>query len=290
MKLSVSMIVKNEESCLATCLESVKGADEIVICDTGSTDKTIEIARRYTDKVFTGEEYLWRDDFAFHRNQSLEKCTGGWILIIDADEYLEAGGIEKTRNLISTVKKNCVYVKTQGKGSGDYNMSNRLFRSGVGIHWQEPAHNVLSEVDGEVADITITYAYSEAHRLDPDRTLRILSKAVKEKPTPRRLYYLAREWWYRKKYDKALGVYDRYLKVGFWTPEVADAWLMKARCLWYLNRGNQAREACLKAIQQNPDFKEALRFMAEMHYEPWKSKWNRIADNATNKDVMFIRK
>ena len=286
--ISVSMIVKNEESCLAKCLESVRGADEIVIIDTGSTDKTIEIAKKYTDKVFEGKEFMWRDDFAYHRNQSLERCTGEWILIIDADETLEEGGIEKIRALLPDIKKNCVYTKVIST-SGDMNHGIRLFRSGKGIHWQEPAHNVLSERDGDYLDVTITYGYSAAHNLDPDRTLRILSKAVKDKPTPRRLYYLAREYWYRKDYGKACQMYDRYLRVAHWPPEMADAHLMKARCLWHRQKGQDARRACMEAIFINPDFKEALSFMAEMHYEPMKTAWSKYAETATNKNVLFIR-
>jgi glycosyltransferase involved in cell wall biosynthesis len=93
MKLSVSMIIKNEEACLKKCLESVKDADEIVIVDTGSTDNTINIAKGYTEKVYSGKEYKWIDDFAHSRNQSLNLCTGDWVLIIDADEVLEENGI-----------------------------------------------------------------------------------------------------------------------------------------------------------------------------------------------------
>ena len=84
--LTVSMIVKNEEGFIEGCLQSISGvADEIVIVDTGSTDKTIEIARKYTDKIF---EIEWKDDFAYARNESLRHSTGEWILYLDADERL----------------------------------------------------------------------------------------------------------------------------------------------------------------------------------------------------------
>src|SRR5689334_7148172 len=86
MRVSVVMIVRNEEAVLARCLESVREADEIIICDTGSTDRTIEIARQFTDQVFT--DYQWEDHFANARNHARLKATGDWILSIDADEYL----------------------------------------------------------------------------------------------------------------------------------------------------------------------------------------------------------
>ena len=69
MKISASLIVKNEQDHLRSCLESIKGVDEIVIVDTGSKDGTISIAKEYTDKVYYGEDYLWQDDFAHSRNQ-----------------------------------------------------------------------------------------------------------------------------------------------------------------------------------------------------------------------------
>ena len=67
MRISACLIVKNEESCLAKCLETVKDFDEVVVVDTGSTDKTVEIARKYTNQVIVGE-YKWNDNFAEARN------------------------------------------------------------------------------------------------------------------------------------------------------------------------------------------------------------------------------
>jgi len=84
--VSVCMIVKDAQGTLYRCLESVKSiADEIIVCDTGSSDRTMEIAREYTDQVY---EIPWGDDFAAARNRSIEKATGDWVLWIDADEYL----------------------------------------------------------------------------------------------------------------------------------------------------------------------------------------------------------
>ncbi|GAG44849.1 unnamed protein product [marine sediment metagenome] len=107
MKISASMIVKNEEVCLEKCLQSIKDLDEIVILDTGSTDKTGEIAQKYTNKYYANE-YKWNDNFAEARNLSLSKCTGDFILTIDADEWLEEGGVEKIRIAVSNNQKNSV--------------------------------------------------------------------------------------------------------------------------------------------------------------------------------------
>ena len=82
-KLSVVVLTKNEESNIAACLESVKWADEIVVMDDESTDKTIDIAKRYTDKVIVSS---MNRDFAKQRNLSISHCSGDWILQMDADE------------------------------------------------------------------------------------------------------------------------------------------------------------------------------------------------------------
>ena len=87
-QISLCMIVKNEEEFLPGCLDSVKGVvDEIIVVDTGSTDRTVEIARQYGAKVY---HYEWNDDFAAARNESLKHATCGWILVLDADERLDA--------------------------------------------------------------------------------------------------------------------------------------------------------------------------------------------------------
>lgn len=98
-KLSLCMIVKNEEACLDACLHAAQGfVDEIIIVDTGSTDKTKEIAQKFTNKIF---DFPWQDDFSAARNFSLEKATGDWILVLDADEIIAQEDHQKIRTLIT---------------------------------------------------------------------------------------------------------------------------------------------------------------------------------------------
>ena len=100
--ISLCMIVKDEEKFLPTCLESVKGyVDEIIIVDTGSTDRTIEIARRYNAKIYC---HAWENSFSKARNYSLKYATGDWILILDADEEIERKDAYKLRNVIKKLK------------------------------------------------------------------------------------------------------------------------------------------------------------------------------------------
>ena len=97
--LSLCMIVKNEEKFLEQCLRSVQSlVDEIVIVDTGSTDKTKEIASKFTRKIY---DFVWCDDFAAARNVSLAHATGDWVLVLDADESLSQRDHSAIKDLIS---------------------------------------------------------------------------------------------------------------------------------------------------------------------------------------------
>jgi glycosyltransferase involved in cell wall biosynthesis len=85
--LSALIICKDEEDRILPCLESLQGfADEIIAFDSGSTDKTVEIVRQYTDKVWVTED--WPGD-GFQKQRALDKATCDWVLIIDADEWLD---------------------------------------------------------------------------------------------------------------------------------------------------------------------------------------------------------
>ena len=96
-RLTLSMIVKNEERALPDCLASVRDvADEIVVVDTGSTDRTKEIAREAGARVF---DFPWIDDFAAARNRALEESNGAWILYLDADERLEPSSIDEVKRI-----------------------------------------------------------------------------------------------------------------------------------------------------------------------------------------------
>lgn len=93
--LSLCMIAKNEERHLPRCLESVRGlVDEIILVDTGSTDRTIDVARSFGARVLP---FAWQDDFSLARNHGLEPASGRWILMLDADESIAARDHDRIR-------------------------------------------------------------------------------------------------------------------------------------------------------------------------------------------------
>ena len=97
IKISACILTKNEEGSIERCLENIKDyVDEIVIVDGFSGDITVEIARKYTDKIYQKE---FSGSFAVERNYSIEKSTGEWILVIDADETLSKELQDNLRSL-----------------------------------------------------------------------------------------------------------------------------------------------------------------------------------------------
>jgi len=292
MKISACLIVKNEKDHIIDVLSSLTGVDEIVVVDTGSTDDTVDLARNFSSitKVYT--DYTWNDDFAEARNHALSKCTGDWVLSIDGDETLEEGGVEKIRKIIENATPEQLHfsVLMTHKGSRQKHDLPRLLKNDGVVKWFGAAHETLTPVQKNMTDLVIEYGYSSAHALDPDRMMRILAKVVNSpEATPRDLYYYAREFWYRKDYPQALRLFREYVTIATWLPEKADAMLYEARCLFILQRGDEAREVCAELIVLNPMFKEALLFMAELHFDPWKAKWLKLSEACDNSDVLFKR-
>lgn len=282
-KISACLIVKNEEQLLSRCLESILDVDEIIVCDTGSIDKTVSVAESCGAKIV---HFDWCDDFAAARNYVKNQASNEWIFSIDADEFLEPGGIEKIRRAIDDCDEDSINVVMKPEdGYGQHHLA-RVFRKEC--EWVGKVHEVIKFPSTTYCDARITYGYSPAHDLDPDLDMRILESI--ESPTARDLYYLAREYYYRQRWQDAVDVIEnRYLPLASWMPERADAWLMMARCLWQMHRGDEARTACLQAINNNAHFKEALVFMGEISWPDNRMMWWKMSEFADNRSVLFIR-
>lgn len=285
--ISIVLIVKNEEVMLARCLESVKGADEIIICDTGSTDKTVEIAKRFTDKVYT--DFKWCDDFAAARNYAKSKATGDFILSIDADEFCH--DFSKVKEAVEWGYDILNVRMIMGHTEPEQHFYfPRLFRNDPKYYWVGAIHNVLNVAGTKDSDVKITYEFSPAHILDPDRALRILESEVKKNPNnPRELYYLGREYWYKQRYKECTATFGKYVQIAYWEPEKADAFLIMSRAYSTQGMDDDARDACLQAIKLNPNFKEALLFMAAIVPDEHAAQWRRMAETANNTNILFKR-
>ncbi len=139
-RLSICLITKNEEKFLAQCLNSVRGLGaQIIIADTGSTDRTIEIANEYGAEVHSVK---WTDDFAAARNAALAHATGDWVLMLDADEELPS---EQHAKLLAHLKEaNAIAFRLPLVNVGQENEGRsfvpRLFRNSPGVFFHGRIH------------------------------------------------------------------------------------------------------------------------------------------------------
>jgi glycosyltransferase involved in cell wall biosynthesis len=127
--LSACLIVKNEEQRLPQCLESLLSlADEIIVVDTGSLDRTVAIAKKYQARVF---HFAWCDDFSQARNYAIAQAKGKWILVIDADEVLEQSAIAILQEVLQ--REDCLAVNLLRSEidakQAPYSLVLRLFRN-----------------------------------------------------------------------------------------------------------------------------------------------------------------
>lgn len=145
--LTLSMIIKNEEKFLEDCLNSVKGlVDEIVIVDTGSTDNSLEIAKKHSAKIF---HFDWINDFAAARNFALKQSSGKWILYLDADERLDQESIQEIKTVIVSNKKIGVFcnVISYSEVAGNTNKMKyaRLFKNSDEIEFEGRVHEQIEK-------------------------------------------------------------------------------------------------------------------------------------------------
>lgn len=169
-KLSVTIITFNEESNIGRTLESVKWADEIVVVDSGSTDKTVDICRQYTEHVIH-QDWL---GFAKQKNFAIDKATGEWILSLDADEPIEEMLAEEIRDIITSptafdgyyIPRKTFFLGKQIRHGGwypDYNL--RLFRKNKGRFEERAVHEAI-KVQGTAGRT----GYAIKHFAYPDLT------------------------------------------------------------------------------------------------------------------------
>lgn len=163
-KVSVIIITKNESQNLRDCLESVRWADEIIVVDSGSSDDTVEIARKYTDKVIYNE---WKG-YADQKNFALQLAKNEWVLSLDADERVT----KNLKNEISNtdlekfdgyrIKRDNFFLGKMIKGCGwgnDYQL--RLFRKSKTTLTKRLVHEAF-QVEGKISNLKSTmmhYSY-----------------------------------------------------------------------------------------------------------------------------------
>ncbi|MGA9293864.1 MAG: glycosyltransferase [Ignavibacteriaceae bacterium] len=221
-KLTLSMIVKNEEKYLYDCLKSVNDfADEIVLVDTGSSDNTINIAKEFNVKVYN---YSWIDDFSAARNFALGKSTGQWILYLDADERLSRKSINELKNIIKgndlTGYRCTVKSVDEVNGNPNFMKYTRLFHNNPNIKFTGKIHeqidDSLIENGYQISDTTVEIIHIGYNVADKDlknkavRNLKILKDEFEKNKSSYYAYQLANTYTTLENYDEA----NKYYKLS----------------------------------------------------------------------------
>ena len=189
------MIVKNEEASLPTAISSVREVvDEIVVVDTGSKDKTAEVARSLGAKVYV---HAWQDDFSLARNESLKQATGRYILWMDADDVIPHDEISKLlrlRKALKTLPKDAFYfrlVNPMDGGEEQVCMHLRIFPNLQGVSFEGAIHEQVIPSLERIAcrevytDITIHHLGYHSHEVvlqKAGRNLQILLRRIEQNP------------------------------------------------------------------------------------------------------------
>ncbi len=276
------MIAKNEEKFLEQCLNSVKGiVDEIIIVDTGSTDKTKEIAKKFNAKIF---DFKWVNDFSAARNESIKHATKDWILVLDADEVVEKNDLEKIKDTISNAENDIAglsleqrsyitnYFEGAVKNNSDFGLVKdypfyiphflvRLFKNNLGIHFKHRVHELVEDsiieknLKYKKLDIILHHFGSlKDINLISDKTqqyTKMILKQLEENPESARYnYQAARMYLGRGDFGNVLKYFEKTAKLNssykLVFSEIAKVYLQ-------MNDKNRAIEYFKKSVKQNPD-------------------------------------
>jgi tetratricopeptide (TPR) repeat protein len=224
VRISACMIVKNEEQGLERCLQSLQGAiDEIVLVDTGSTDKTVAIAEKHGAKVF---HFTWCDDFAAARNEAIKQATGNWIIIVDGDDELIESSPGALRRLCAShvgfgYLLNC---HSEVEGRQVIGQQWRIAPKLPGLGYKGRIHEQLQPPPGVPCELVLQndvairhWGYTtdranleEKHR----RNVKLLELTLAEEPNePFHHYNLAREYGWEQDYGKGLRYAEQALRL-----------------------------------------------------------------------------
>jgi glycosyltransferase involved in cell wall biosynthesis len=220
LTISLCMIVKDEEDNLAQCLDSVKDlVDEINIVDTGSTDRTMEIASQYTDRVFTFE---WNNDFSAARNFSFSKATKDYCMWLDADDVITDENRTKFIAMkeeldpsIDVVLSPYDYYQDKKTGAKFTHVRERLIKRDAGFYWDGVVHERITTDDPNITsaftDVVITHSGYETSK-SSDRNKVILKSVIDSgKAGLREKYYHAMTLYSDGEYEESLKWFHEFL-------------------------------------------------------------------------------
>lgn len=255
ISLSVCMIVKNEEDVIGRCLDCVESfADEIIIVDTGSNDRTKEIAAEYTDKIY---DFKWINDFAAARNFSFSKGTKDYLMWLDADDIID----KKNRRALQELKRtldtavDMVMMKYDVAFDNHNNPTisyyrERLVKRSMNYRWVSEIHEVI-EPRGNILQSSIAISHKKVRPNEPGRNLKIFQSMIQKgkKLDPRQHFYYARELSNNGLIQEAIKEFNNFLNEGKgWVENNISACLDLANCYSKTGQKSAAIEALFKSF------------------------------------------
>ncbi|MDE5593407.1 MAG: glycosyltransferase [Clostridiales bacterium] len=288
MTLGLSMIVKNESEVLARILDGIVGVvDEIVIVDTGSIDDTMEIARRYTDKVYS---FDWVNDFSAARNFALSKMTTDYWIWLDADDIIPQDTataikrfMRKNPSADIVMMPYVAAVDENGKPTFSY-YRERILRNVPRNRWQGAVHEAV-ELKGTVITLNKPIIHAKpTDRTNGTRNLDIYEGLIASgrELTPRERYYYGRELFYNGRTQDAARELSRFVEGdGGFAANKADACLLLCDCFRALDDKQSAMQAALYRFAFTPPDGEGCCKLGSLFFErgDYKSaaKWYDVA-------------
>lgn len=281
--LSACMIVKNEEKFLAQCLTSIKDAvDEIIIVDTGSTDKTIEIAQSFHAEIY---HHPWKNSFSDARNHSLSYAKYDWILQIDADETLDQEDIPLLHKLICGDSYNAIFVAIYSELPGGLSKHyyTRIFRRGK-AYFEGIVHNQLifegASFQSEIRFYHYGYNLTEQEMKNKyKRTGDLLRQQLVGDPDNLFIMTnLIRNYRNEFNFNKVIELGEKGLKLSESQTDYNSKnqrqriYIDLVYAFININQLDKAEEICMEAIKENHDSLDILFVMGEVSLR--KEKFN----------------
>ena len=280
--VSLCMIVKDEEEHLAGCLESVGDfPDEIIVVDTGSTDRTVEIARSFGARV---EHFPWIDDFAAARNESIKYATKDWIFWMDADDRVSPENLKRLKYAAATGQADvyaCRVVSEVGDSSSrKTGVHKRLFRNRIGLHFRGAIHERLFGSD-PCRPVSIAYTNIEIEHVGyavdqrqlvekARRNKAIIERCLEQEPERAYWrYHLAVVMSMLEEWEKAIEhlevvIEDQSGELGR-DVEVYDAHLLLATAYEKTQRPEEAHRSLQRLIEEFPQRRHAWMTLGRHH-------------------------
>lgn len=273
MTLGINMIVKNESAVLARALDGIAGiADEIVVVDTGSTDNTVDIAKRYTDAVYSFE---WTDDFSAARNFAVAKTKSDYIMWLDADDIVPKKTAAGIAAFMRDADGSVGTVMLPYLASGAARRENRFFYSRERIVkrcekavWRGAVHEVI-EPFGKIVRLPFGIVHAKPEGRDAGtRNLDIYERAVNngKSLSPRDKYYYARELFFHGRYNDAAREFEEFLAGdGFYVNKI-DGCVMLAEACSISGAPELALTAATRSFSFGPPTGEACCKIGELYF------------------------